>query len=49
MNELQIRLMKFSVSVSNQTDGLYKKPQLESVIKILTTIARKTDPDESHS
>ena len=39
MNELQIRLMKFSVSVSNLTDGLYKKPQFESFIKQLNRSA----------
>ena len=115
MNELQLRLVSFTVKVSNQIDGLYNQPNLkpvaqqlnraassiganyseaqsassrkdfhnkvrialkeareseywleflhqklsnssladlkleaETIIKILTTIARKTDPDKSH-
>ncbi len=39
MNELQVRLLKFSVKISNETDGLYKKPNLESVIKQLNRSA----------
>ena len=115
MNELQLRLVSFTVKVSNMMDGLYKQPNLkpvahqlsraassvganyseaqsassrkdfhnkvrialkeareseywleflfqklkddsfselvleaQTIIKILTTIARKTDPDKSH-
>ncbi len=35
MNDLQIRLVKFSVDVSEQTDDFYEKPQLESAVKQL--------------
>ena len=35
MNELQTRILKFSVSISNCTDGLYKYPRLEYVLKQL--------------
>jgi len=39
MNELQKRLLNFSVKISNETDGLYNRPQLESVIKQLNRSA----------
>jgi len=39
MNDLQVRLIRFSVNISNQTDGLYKKPQLEPVVKQLNRAA----------
>ncbi len=39
MNELQMRLLKYSVKISNETDGLYKKPHLEAVIKQLNRSA----------
>lgn len=49
MNELQLRLMRFSVNVSNQTDGLYKKPQLESVIKQLNRAASSVGANYSEA
>ena len=39
MNELQTRLVKFSVNVSNQTDGFYNQPALKSVVNQLNRAA----------
>ncbi|MEA1878580.1 MAG: four helix bundle protein [Bacteroidota bacterium] len=35
MNELQNRLVKFSVNVSNLTDGFYNQPALKSIVNQL--------------
>ena len=49
MNDLQLRLMRFSVSVSNHTDGLYKKPQLEPVVKQLNRSASSVGANYSEA
>jgi four helix bundle protein len=49
MNDLQTRLLKFSVKVSNKTDGLYKYPRLESILRQLNRSASSVGANYSEA
>ena len=49
MNELQIRLMTFSVSISNHTDELCKKNQMEPFVKQLNRAASSVGANYSEA
>ena len=49
MNDLQQRLLKFSVEISNTTDGLYKYPRLEPILKQLNRSASSVGANYSEA
>lgn len=49
MNELQVRMMKFAVRISNLTDGLFSNPRLESTIKQINRSASSVGANYSEA
>jgi four helix bundle protein len=49
MNDLQVRILKFSVQVSNQTDRIASNPSLESVVKQINKSATSVGANYSEA